>query len=79
MPAARRSAHMPSAQAQPHLRFAPLDQAGERDHDAGDASAGPARQLAAGIVDPAGGSQPPKVPGVIPLTKFDIYLPLVQR
>ncbi len=31
------------------------------------------------IVDPAGGSQPPKVPGVVPLTKFDIFLPLVQR
>ena len=31
------------------------------------------------IVDPAGGSQPPKVPSVVPLTKFDIFLPLVQR
>jgi hypothetical protein len=31
------------------------------------------------IVDPAGGSEPPKVPGVVPLTKYDIFLPFVQR
>jgi hypothetical protein len=31
------------------------------------------------IVDPAGGSQPPKVAGVVPLTKVDVFLPLVQR
>jgi hypothetical protein len=31
------------------------------------------------IVDPAGGSQPPKVPSVVPLTKVDVFLPLVQR
>jgi hypothetical protein len=31
------------------------------------------------IVDPAGGSQPPKVPSVVPLSKVDIFLPLVQR
>ncbi|HQY24427.1 MAG TPA: hypothetical protein PLL45_06090 [Thermoflexales bacterium] len=31
------------------------------------------------IVDPAGGSQPPKVASVVPLSKYDIFLPLVQR
>ena len=31
------------------------------------------------IVDPAGGSQPPKVPGVVPLSKVDVFLPFVQR
>ena len=31
------------------------------------------------IVDPAGGSEPPKVPSVVPLSKVDIFLPLVQR
>ncbi len=31
------------------------------------------------IVDPAGGSQPPKVPSVVPLSTVDIFLPLNLR
>lgn len=31
------------------------------------------------IVDPAGGSQPPKIASVVPLSKFDIFLPRVER
>jgi len=31
------------------------------------------------IVDPAGGSQPPKIASIVPLSKVDVFLPLVQR
>jgi hypothetical protein len=31
------------------------------------------------IVDPAGGSEPPKVAAVVPLSKVDVFMPIVQR